>query len=135
MSCLYQRQTLCRVYSSCLLTKTKWKLFRYIIQKGVVISIYYTANILLVKKTQLFVVFFFHVLPLPSGHLITVPSTGNNLHFQLYFWRKKSYHTDCCSYTETSVKIFQKIQLFMVFKKYNFFVVFCMHIFAMNRYV
>ena len=47
----------------------------------------YTTIILFVKNTT-FRCVFSHVLPVPFGHLITVPSTADNLHFQLYFWKK-----------------------------------------------
>ena len=66
--------------------------------------------------------------PVPFGHLITDPSTADKWYFRLYFWKKKSYLTDCSLYT--SVKIFLKIQLFVVFQKYNDFIVFPMHMFA-----
>ena len=29
----------------------------------------------------------FHVLPVPFGHLITIPSTADKWYFQLYFWK------------------------------------------------
>ena len=55
-------------------------------------------------------------------------------YFLLYFWKEKSYHIQTVVHTlKTSVKIFQKIQLFVVFQKYNDFVVFPMHIFAVMK--
>ena len=35
-----------------------------------------------------------HALPVPFGHLITVPSTVDKWYFQLYFWKYFLYHTD-----------------------------------------
>jgi hypothetical protein len=47
----------------------------------------HTANMLTAKNTT------FHgvILPVPFGHSITVPSTVDKWHFQLYFWRKKNH--------------------------------------------
>ena len=50
-----------------------------------------TANILPVKNTA-FRCVFSHALPVPFWHLTTVPSTADIRYFQLYFWKKKSYH-------------------------------------------
>ena len=59
------------------------------------------------------------------------PNTADKWYFRLYFWKKKSYHTDCSSYTSTNVKIFLHIQLFLVFLNIQLFVVIPLHIFAL----
>ena len=72
-----------------------------------------------------------HALPVPFGHLITVPSTADKWYFQLYFWIYIFYIIQTVKFVQLNqCKNISKIQLFVVFQKYNDFVVFPMHIFA-----